>query len=376
VPSVPFITPTLKGTRFEGHSIPLEFLNDLAVLEEMVIEVAKWKFLEANPERKRIRRKFTEGVSLNLTSVDEGSAKAVISLTVMAVASLFPSDVQVHLEDARDAIVQAIGAAERNEKVSSWLPEKFLGYFDRFGRSLRDNESIEFESVGNSPPTRLTKEIRRKLLLSSSQVNEVTEEVTIRGTIPEADQQAMTCTIQFTTGELIQAPIAPQHFDKIMEGFNGFKSGQKVQIQGIAKLNRNERIQRFDSIEHIVILDPLDVTERLNELSKLEDGWLEGDGFAPIQSGLEWLTLAFDTYYPPDSPLPYVYPTPEGNIRAEWSIGSNEISLEVDLVTHVADYHILDLATDREASDTLNLETESGWQSLASKIEEIVRQLA
>jgi hypothetical protein len=37
----PFLTPRLVGDRFEGHAIPLEVLKDFAVLEEMIVEVAK-----------------------------------------------------------------------------------------------------------------------------------------------------------------------------------------------------------------------------------------------------------------------------------------------------------------------------------------------
>ena len=71
--SIPdFLRPRLVGKRFEGHSIPLELLGDLAVLEAMVIEVAKWRYLQDNPNRKRSPRKFTEGISLTLTSVEQG----------------------------------------------------------------------------------------------------------------------------------------------------------------------------------------------------------------------------------------------------------------------------------------------------------------
>ena len=81
--SIPdFLRPRLVGKRFEGHSIPLELLGDLAVLEAMVIEVAKWRYLQDNPNRKRSPRKFTEGISLTLTSVEQGSAVAVIAIAI------------------------------------------------------------------------------------------------------------------------------------------------------------------------------------------------------------------------------------------------------------------------------------------------------
>ena len=40
-----FMRPRLTGIRFEGKAIPLEFLKDLAVLEEMIINVLILKVL-------------------------------------------------------------------------------------------------------------------------------------------------------------------------------------------------------------------------------------------------------------------------------------------------------------------------------------------
>ena len=58
----PFLEPRLVGALFEGHAIPLEVLKDLAVLQDMIVEVAKWKFLQVNPDRKRSPRGFADGI--------------------------------------------------------------------------------------------------------------------------------------------------------------------------------------------------------------------------------------------------------------------------------------------------------------------------
>jgi hypothetical protein len=75
-----FLKPHLKGERFEGAAIPLEMLRDLALLEEMVTEVAKWVYLRQHPGRTRSPRGFTGGVEFRLTRVEDGSAIPVISL--------------------------------------------------------------------------------------------------------------------------------------------------------------------------------------------------------------------------------------------------------------------------------------------------------
>jgi hypothetical protein len=81
--SFEFMTPRLEGERFTRHAIPFEVLRDLAVLENLVIEAAKWKYLEAHSEHQRVPRGFTEGVSLQLSEVCDGSAIPVIMLTLL-----------------------------------------------------------------------------------------------------------------------------------------------------------------------------------------------------------------------------------------------------------------------------------------------------
>jgi hypothetical protein len=156
----PFLKPRITGTRFNGGAIPLEFLVDFAVLSEMILEVAKWKYREENPDRQRVPRGFAEGVSLKLTGIEEGSAIPVISL-VNSEEMLLPPVAQQYFEDARDSIIEAVVAAQVGGSITAHLPQKLLGYFDRFGRNLADGEAIEFGSNTAAPIARMTKESRR-----------------------------------------------------------------------------------------------------------------------------------------------------------------------------------------------------------------------
>ncbi|MCM8625129.1 hypothetical protein [Accumulibacter sp.] len=365
--TTPFLRPRLTGVRFDRRAIPLEFLKDLAVFEEMIVEIAKSAFLTDHPDRKRSPRGFTEGIELKLTGIEDGSAIPVISLIVTS-ATLFPTDSQLYFERARDSVVRAISAAEHQRAVTEYLPERALGYFDRIGRSLRDGEAMEFEVPDGQGVARLTKETRRKLLLASANVKELTEEVTIRGYVPEIDQADMTFEIQLPDGRKVKSPLATQHLDTILEAFNGYKAAIRVMLQGIGRFNRSERLLGLDSVEHVSLLDPLDVPARLEEIFLLKDGWIEGKGVSPPKEGLEWLSRSFATHYPDDLVLPYLYPTPEGGIQMEWTLGKTEVSLEIDLFAHAAHWHTLDLPTEEEASRVVRLDESDGWKWLVAEL--------
>ncbi len=110
------------------------------------------------------------------------------------------------------------------------------------------------------------------------------------------------------------------------------------------------------------------VSTRLNELRLLSDSWLDGKGLAPSSGGLDWLTKSFEASYPYDLPPPFVYPTAEGGVQLEWTLGEHELSLEVDLSSHQAEWHCLDLKTQQDCHRILNLDNADGWAWLVTEL--------
>lgn len=123
-------------------------------------------------------------------------------------------------------------------------------------------------------------------------------------------------------------------------------------------------------------VDPLDVVTRLETFHALRDGWLDGKGFAPKREGLDWFATVFEEYYPEELPMPYLYPTAEGGIQAEWSVGQQEVTLEVNLDTHQGKWHILNMETEKEDVRPINLDDRGGWQWVVDRIRELTVESA
>lgn len=368
--------PRLVGRRFQHHAIPLDVLKDLAKLEPFVVEVAKWKYFQANPGRKRVPRGFTDNVSLVLTAIDEGSAMPCLEIeyeeeteaqaTLPGIAS--GAGKIIYFKQARDAIINTIEAAGKGNDATDSLPEDLLSFFDPIGRSLRDDEAMEFNPGDTGKPARLDRQTRRRLVRLSSRANDFTEEITRRGLIPEADQEKMTFELQVIGGPRVKAVTEPQYMQTVIEALTGYHDNVKVLLQGIARFNRYERLERIESVEQITILDPDDIGARLDELRGLKDGWLDGKGKAPDDSALDWLEKTFNALYPEELPAPYIYPTPEGGFSLEWELAGNDISLEISFPEKKGQWHGLNLETGEEVEKSFDLSDPQAWQALAEHI--------
>jgi hypothetical protein len=93
---------------------------------------------------------------------------------------------------------------------------------------------------------------------------------------------------------------------------------------------------------------PLHIAAQLEDIAPLQDGWMNGLGIAPDSSRFQALALALQKVLSSDVPLPHLYPTPEGEIRAEWLINDIDASINIDLTTLSGDFHSLNLTNDEE----------------------------
>jgi hypothetical protein len=108
----------------------------------------------------------------------------------------------------------------------------------------------------------------------------------------------------------------------------------------------------------------LDVNNRIEELSLLKDGWLDGTGIAPGPEFLQWFENAFEANFNTQLALPRLYPTANGGLQAEWALGDTEISLEIEPAKKTAEYQSLDMGARDTIEYTLDLSTQEGWKQL------------
>ena len=259
-----------------------------------------------------------------------------------------------------------IRAAAEDRPPTDYLTPRALTQFKNLGERLRDGEAIEFEDHGT--PIRFTKEVRRKLLLSAPGVEEVSEEIELRGLVWRTDQKERVFVIKLADGTEVSGPMAGDHYDNIIEATKDYRKGAKIFLRGVGTRNRQGKLIRIDSIESSSVLEPLDIHARLEELRLLKQGWLDGEGEPFEPAGMDWLESSVRDHYAAGMPLPRIFPAPGGQILFEWKIDTRSASLEIDLGGKAGYWHEFDLKTKSDFDEDLDLGAAAGWNRLAERL--------
>ena len=237
----------LQGGRFEEAGLPFPILVDLEQLQSMVVEIAKWRFRE---NRGRIRSPSGFDQAYLKISGLRGSSVVEVDLgTTLPVLEGESIPNQEYFEDAGSLLVEAIESAGRGaEHPNASLPARYMGYFNRIGRSLLNDEVMEIEVAGGRA-ARLTQKLRAVLVHRS--VNDLMRDVTVRGTVTEADQKNMTFRLQQIHGAQVDCSFHERHGDTVIEAHASYKSHKGrnrilVRVQGTGTYGKFDRLQRVD----------------------------------------------------------------------------------------------------------------------------------
>ena len=371
--SVEFLRPRYCGGRFERGGLPLDVLGDLAAFNQMVADVAKWCFLQEHTDRKRVPKGFGRGIDCRITGLEGGSVIPIISLDVAQPHLLVDTD-RPYYEAARDLIVHAVDVANDGKLEHSDLTGRHLAYFKQFGRSLSDNEAIELGVPSQTSSVRLTTVSRERLVRESSRrldagslYKSSTQPEVFRGRIPEVDQDKMTFEMQLRGGRRVTGPLSKEHSSVILDAFNHYHKHRRVRVHASVR-HKHNRPDQVETVEDVTLLDRLDIGAQLDDLRELKPGWMNGEGVVPNHEGLDWLEDQFRQHFRGSDLLPHLYPTLTGGVQAEWTIGTREVSLEVNLQTRQAEWYWLDVSSNDEEDRMLDLNSRSSWTWLCGRL--------
>lgn len=364
-----FLAPKLEGKRFDDHAIPVELLEDFAVLQELIFEIAKDLYLKQNPERQRVPKGFTEEVYLKLIDIKPGSAipNFILTSAIGVSTSLFPKNIE-YFEQAKTELISYVVQSEKND-ITPEFKDKYKIYFNRLGKNLLESESIILNPKSNSDyKASINKKTRKQIILSSNNNREYSNTIFINAVVHEMNKENGTFGIIFEN-KIFQDISYDNHFETIKNAFDDFENKPLVSIKASGIFNSNDKLKKIEELESVDILDPLDISVRLKNLSELNEGWLNGEGKKINGGRLEKFENLFNLYFNPHHPLPAIFPTIEGNIQLEWTIAEHEISLDVNLENLSAEYFCSNVTDDSSREFLINsLSKSENWEIINDEL--------
>lgn len=353
-----FIKPRFTGPRYEEHTLPVEVARDLAVYEELVVELAKQLYLEDHAGRQRVPRGFEKSFSLHLEQVEEGSARPVLAW--VAAGALARQGGLGYFEKARDLVSECIIASANQQALPAKFPKHLLDFFNVFGRSLREGESLELPIPGGAAPAVLTPDRRKALVLAAQKV--YTKDVELTGRIGEADWEKQTFRIRLEDGTAVVAPLPDPFTDLARSG--GGKERTLAIVKGVGIYDAWDHLQKLAETHHLELLPNQALAVQIEQLAALEDGWFEGVGQALDKDQLAWASDGLVSTFPEDLPFPHVGPSPEGGLFLEWIQVPWRISAEFLLPSHRCELQATNTTSGESVESGLDLDQANTWPAL------------
>ncbi|MFK0282538.1 hypothetical protein ACIQVL_19010 [Streptomyces sp. NPDC090499] len=354
----------LQGGRYEQPGLPVEVLAEFARYERLVVDVARGLYKQRHASRQRVPRGFASSFSLRLSDIRRGSVIPVLERTAVDADALFDDRDAGIFEEARMIIQDALRSIQDGSGIPRTFPPHALREFSRFGRSLRDDELIEFDS--GTPSAVIYSQPVRRQIQEQARLERFEIETLVSGQVVGVSADKGIFEFRLTRGD----KVVPGRFssDDIVADLKQYLDlstmAPTVAINAVAIQSMNEEIIEIQDVLSIEPVLPPGWSERLAELHDLEAGWLDGVGQQVSRKVLRAAESLLLEFLDEQVKRPYIYPTEDGGVQLEWPYSAGEVTLTVTSDEKVEAY-AFSKEDDRESDRTFH------WRQL-SEITEFV----
>ncbi|AKF04570.1 hypothetical protein [Sandaracinus amylolyticus] len=354
---VPFSTFVFRGKRFEDAAMPLEVLVELETYRELVLAVAMSLFRQENPDRVRLPKNFAESLRLVLGSQERGSTVPNVERVLRPRNEMLPGvESPLDLFDrAADIVRVAFEQAAHDSRptvVSAALIPRMLA----FGKTLRDDESVIIAPPGGREGPVVDRKLRRRLQQEVGGPYE--EAVELVGRVRAADRDREGFRLRTLDGRAVHVVSTGPLFETALDSL---AEESVVRVRGTGVYDPSGALLRVIGAADVTLAEEGDegcsisIVEQISRLRELGDGWLDGEGKALDPTALDRAGGLLRALVEPDGlPTPYLYPKPECDLQAEWSLAGVEVAVVFDLVAWTA--HCLLTSLDSDDFEELEID--------------------
>ncbi|MFB7619821.1 hypothetical protein [Kitasatospora sp. NPDC056181] len=319
----------LRGGRYEQHGLPVDVLSEFARYQRLVVDVARGLYKQRFMTRQRVPRGFASGFSLRLAAVHEGSVVPVLEVSRPNEPDLFDWNTLGIFEDARVLIQDTLRAVSEGERIPPTFPVHALREFSTFGRSLQEDEFIEFDP-GTDHAAVYSQAVRRSLQ-ERAKLDKFEVETLVTGQVTGiyADDGSFKFRLS-ENGKVISGHFSSDDVVPDLKQYLDLSSmAPTVALSTVAIQSMTEDIIEIQDVLGIEPVLPPELVERLTELSKLESGWLEGAGEEISKLVLRQAESLLLGFLDEGIERPRIFPTDRSGVQFEWTGTQGEVTAEI-----------------------------------------------
>lgn len=319
-----FVTVRFSGKRFEGGNLPVSLLDNIKSYQEILLLLAEEVWREQNPDRKKLPKHFKKNMSLSFSRVQDGSAKAVLR-SDPSISDGFLSDEYAtdYLRLAQSRFLKVAAAANENRRIEG-VPQAAGAHLKRLISGLGDQEQLEV--ISHSSFDR-----RRNRARFSDR--------TCKALIESARDESV---IKVSGLGIVQSILDGSEEIELLSAHGRFKypvsrgeirSGQFpiasfLEFSIDARLNHSGHVSSVEASHGINKVEEnsehLRLSDRLQHIEGLVEGWKNGAGSPPSKRALQWardLSGFICSVYKKISAFPEL----DGSINIEFSVRDIEV---------------------------------------------------
>ena len=341
-----FAKPIFHGARFDSHTLPVDVLPELVAFQEAVIQVAAALWRQDHPRRANLPAHFEAGFSLTIESIDRESGCVGVVLAMRTLLStspqidLTPDEVPYakYYENGRDqfaliAITGDLGSLPLNNRGKKAL--------SKVGASLAADEYI---LLGGKPDSRDGAKIKNNFGYRFAEAEAIVwptiAQVKVEGFFDSRSSRSHTLGIIANSHT-----ITCQVNEGDVSQWNPFLD-HRVIVYGLGEVNDSGEVLSVTRTDKVVLAEPAHLRIQFDRLRSLETGWRNPDSQPLDRPMLERLAVLLEAYESKGLPRPSLYPTEDGEARAEWSHFPWELSITASPNNPVFNLEALNLSTD------------------------------
>ncbi|WP_141333229.1 hypothetical protein [Myxococcus sp. AB025B] len=372
-----FASPRLRGKRFDNNpdpnnvTIPVEVLPMLDDYRQAILETARALYWTRTGQKK-VPAGFDDAFSLRLGRVEDGSVipnllrATIVAGSIMHADIVFPANGKDLFEEARDVVGETIQAVAQKRAIPSAFPRKYLGKLRSMGEVLEEGDTLELHVPGvPNPPVyhrALKDDFRDLAVVLSTGIH------TFVGQVTGMDVVIRTFSVRTRDGINISATYG-EGVGSEQEVVDLLRNRRFMRAEVVvdATFDGEGKLRQVDRLLKLTVTTALDgatvkqLDDRFGMLASVEPGWLDGNGSALPAAELPWAKdFFFELMVEGGIPKPRLYPTPAGDIEAEWSYEAWEVSATVMLKEHVASVTAVNVDTNAEGDGDFDLNSDDG----------------